>query len=358
MKKNMFFRLEAMTIGLEFAETAVIMIAGKSKESKIVETSELEYLISSSIRSIRESISIGMDGIMEENELKKMEELVSTVENMDALLAAGRTEILLPRVLQLREAVDYAENRLNEGKPEWFAPCIIGEAVIAATVAKAGRADRSVTTPLKQLQEKGRTMILDEIAKSLVRSDLPIPWNAVKRFLDGDTTALKEIASLPRERFENKKGEAKIEFKNGFLEIADRIREICIKYVDVGSLYLEDGLPPKKLLNARQYFNIPGDEPVILLCDATVFGSCKIGFAICEKGLYWGVDWTTETKRTFLSWNDFSERQLELVKFEINLESGDKIGLAALGSDEQRNRVFEMLNEIKLMLLDTLPYTV
>lgn len=47
-------------------------------------------------------------------------------------------------------------------------------------------------------------------------------------------------------------------------------------------------MPIKKLKNASQAFLFPDkDEKIILIADQTVFGSCKEGFAMTEKGLYW-----------------------------------------------------------------------
>ena len=47
-------------------------------------------------------------------------------------------------------------------------------------------------------------------------------------------------------------------------------------------------MPVKKLKNASQAFLFPDkDEKIMLIADQTVFGSCKEGFAITEKGIYW-----------------------------------------------------------------------
>jgi len=47
-------------------------------------------------------------------------------------------------------------------------------------------------------------------------------------------------------------------------------------------------MPVKKLKNASQAFLFPEkDEKIMLIADQTVFGSCKEGFALTEKGIYW-----------------------------------------------------------------------
>jgi len=47
-------------------------------------------------------------------------------------------------------------------------------------------------------------------------------------------------------------------------------------------------MPLPKLQNAGRYYLFPDkQEKIILICDQTVFGSCKEGFAMTEAALYW-----------------------------------------------------------------------
>ena len=47
-------------------------------------------------------------------------------------------------------------------------------------------------------------------------------------------------------------------------------------------------MPVKKLRNASTTFLFPDkDEKIMLIADQTIFGSCKEGFSLTEKGLYW-----------------------------------------------------------------------
>ena len=47
-------------------------------------------------------------------------------------------------------------------------------------------------------------------------------------------------------------------------------------------------IPERKVRNASQSFLFPqADEKVFFICDQTVFGSCKEGFAMTDRGLYW-----------------------------------------------------------------------
>lgn len=47
-------------------------------------------------------------------------------------------------------------------------------------------------------------------------------------------------------------------------------------------------MPLQKLQNAGRYYLFPDkDEKILIICDQTVFGSCKEGFALTEAALYW-----------------------------------------------------------------------
>jgi hypothetical protein len=129
------------------------------------------------------------------------------------------------------------------------------------------------------------------------------------------------------------------------------IREVCIKYEGVRSLHLDEAIDTKRLKIVRENFNIPANEKIIMVYDDTIFGSNKVGFAICAGGLFWKNDWSVETKRTFLSWDDFSERKVELDHLHIKLGRGDAIGTAGIGDEEARKQIVEMLVEIKKLLV-------
>jgi len=47
-------------------------------------------------------------------------------------------------------------------------------------------------------------------------------------------------------------------------------------------------MPMEKLKNASKSFLFPAPkEKILLICDQSLFGSCKEGFAITERALYW-----------------------------------------------------------------------
>lgn len=59
-------------------------------------------------------------------------------------------------------------------------------------------------------------------------------------------------------------------------------------------------MPVKKLRNASTAFLFPDkDEKIMLIADQTIFGSCKEGFSLTEKGIYWKAHFETAKKVYF-----------------------------------------------------------
>ena len=128
------------------------------------------------------------------------------------------------------------------------------------------------------------------------------------------------------------------------------IREICMKYEATKNLYLDETIDKKRMTTVREQFNIAANEEVIMVYDDTIFGNNKVGFAICSGGLYWKNDWSVDTKRTFLTWEAFAEREPSLEGYHIQLGRGDVIGMAGVGDEEARKQTLNMLREIKTLL--------
>lgn len=53
---------------------------------------------------------------------------------------------------------------------------------------------------------------------------------------------------------------------------------------------------------AHKHFRIPASDKVRLILDTTIFGSCKVGFALCDKGGVYLHD--EQGRRGSISWKD------------------------------------------------------
>jgi serine/threonine protein kinase len=60
-------------------------------------------------------------------------------------------------------------------------------------------------------------------------------------------------------------------------------------------IYILEGIPDKKLANARRICELPRDEEVLLLVDHTVFGSARNCLLVTAGGIYYRNDWTAST---------------------------------------------------------------
>ncbi len=111
-------------------------------------------------------------------------------------------------------------------------------------------------------------------------------------------------------------------------EFVKKLTRICAGYTG-DSYAVGDLIPPIKLAYAQTTFpSLPKSEQVIALVDATIFGKNDFGLAIGVKGIYWRNGWTTPTKNTTLSWQQFatvSIRYKEGVQHIVEMGEGDAV---------------------------------
>ena len=82
--------------------------------------------------------------------------------------------------------------------------------------------------------------------------------------------------------------------------------KMALDYLDFGSepdetVYTDFlKMPVDKLKNAGKFFLFPQrDERILLICDQSLLGSCKEGFALTERGLYWKAQLQTARQVAF-----------------------------------------------------------
>jgi hypothetical protein len=132
----------------------------------------------------------------------------------------------------------------------------------------------------------------------------------------------------------------------GVLSLAD----LCLPFDDEDQFYFDDSIDAKRMKTVRERFAIPPNEKIWLVYDGTIFGSNREGFAICEGGLYWRNDWTTQSKRAFLPWDEFCKRTIQIAEMEIKLGRGDNIGFATGSGAALDRKVLKLLVAIQDVL--------
>lgn len=97
--------------------------------------------------------------------------------------------------------------------------------------------------------------------------------------------------------------------------------------------YVGSQIPDKKMSNAMAYYPIPRNEEILALIDSTVFGSAKQGMAIGESGIYWNNDWTTESPKKSLSWEELisGADSVAAKGMDLYLAPGCLFGMAGSG---------------------------
>lgn len=112
-----------------------------------------------------------------------------------------------------------------------------------------------------------------------------------------------------------------------------------------GGLYCRPNIPEKKLINAKVAMGVPPGELVYVLMDTTFFGSAKTGLVLTNWGVRWANDWSTETKRTAISWEELhGNGSYSVDGFDLKLADGAVVCTAGGGmSAENLGRVISCI---------------
>ena len=99
------------------------------------------------------------------------------------------------------------------------------------------------------------------------------------------------------------------------------LRQMILDYLDFENeeeqVYLDFlTIPPTKIKNAIQSFVFTQtDEKIFFICDQTVFGSCKEGFVMTDRGLYWKSHFNPAQS---LLYKDLKEVKIDAEWIKIN----------------------------------------
>lgn len=144
--------------------------------------------------------------------------------------------------------------------------------------------------------------------------------------------------------------------KYDFLDVQEEMKKILTRYSS-DDLYKTEGIPQKKREAAIQNYPVPRQEIILALIDGTLFGSAKVGMAIGLQGIYWKNDWTTETAKNFLSWEEMAKSTqsigVKAISSDLLLGSGCVFNLS--GSQVKAKYLAELLNEIIALYKATQP---
>lgn len=131
-------------------------------------------------------------------------------------------------------------------------------------------------------------------------------------------------------------------------EFFEALTKVCGSYSG-NSYFVGEVIPYQKVANARSAFSIPKTEQVIALVDATLFGKNDFGLAIGVNGIYWHNDWTTPTKKNYLSWNEFVSLSIRRAgAYNVEIGEGNPFNMA--GSQFDKDKMVKLLWEIQYLV--------
>lgn len=111
--------------------------------------------------------------------------------------------------------------------------------------------------------------------------------------------------------------------------------------VNIDSMYCEVGHPEvmpmaPKYSKAKCNFNIPDEESIFLIYDATVFGGCQKGFAVCATGFYY-----CGHQRGYWEWKQFKDVPIS------SCFSGIKVGYEEFNTATDGKKLLMVLRSIQ-----------
>lgn len=148
-------------------------------------TVDIERVMKEAVEQIASLAKASTDAIISKIESDKLEELQSRIHNLGFLLRLKKTEDAFLYMLTLKESVDYAQNRVSEGKTEWISACIVGRsAIIAALEYCTLEADKE-KEELFKICRQAKYQMLDLLVPQILSKNGKVPWDQVENFLAG-----------------------------------------------------------------------------------------------------------------------------------------------------------------------------
>jgi hypothetical protein len=262
---------------------------------------ELEAFVSASVQQLDQSIRGGVFTIIEKIERDNLELLISRARNLSNLLDMERTDQALQYAMTVRESVDYARNRLDEGKEHWLGPYLAGNSIYLAALEAAGERHEREVASFGEFLTRTKVQVLDLVAPRILQSGGGLPWLDIAAFLNGGTEALPALLRhLPDEGVQ--------QFVSPLLDeplLPDVDPEIHALAVELfqgqDRACVAPDIPMERFEAAqRKLLTLadPGD-PLVALVDTTAFRGAKDGIAIFSSYCIIGMLWSSPERREY-----------------------------------------------------------
>lgn len=191
-----FLLNKALTVADRVIDSAVDKYAPREAAQP---TWTVDDVVRQSTDQLAEITKAARDAVIGKIEADKLEELHSRVQNLGFVIRLNMVKEAFGYLLTVKESVDYAENRLREGKEDWLSAVIIGKTTVVAALTHLQIDSASETAALAELCKRARHELLDQLAQQSFENRQPIPWDRVYAFLQGGPQ-VKELfeSSMPQ----------------------------------------------------------------------------------------------------------------------------------------------------------------
>lgn len=166
---------------------------------------------------IKDTIEFESYRIINKIEKDRMEDLISRIKSLSFSLKIGNQQTILNYLIHVNESVDYAKNRLGEGKKEWLLPFIAGQSVLITTYGLLEHNTSGLNNEMNRILNKLRHEIIDQYVKILVKKNRGIPWMEIHKILTNKPSNTDYLVRLiPNEDYDiNGHWTMKEEYDNG-----------------------------------------------------------------------------------------------------------------------------------------------
>lgn len=182
--------LPLIQLGLKVGSGLLDLASGRRHEDK----NDYDVFFEKVSSQVEQVIHQEKISIIEKLESDKLELLVSRIKNLATLVHLQKRNEALEYAMTLKESVDYAQNRLKEGKNEWLGPLLTGQAVYAGALMFADVEAKRIVGELDELMLHTRVSILETYKESFLRRK-DTPWLDIHAFISGNSQSLLDDLS-------------------------------------------------------------------------------------------------------------------------------------------------------------------
>jgi len=157
-------------------EAAAAKASAEASEKMVTAINDVYLRLDDAVKNI-------VDQISDKIEQEQLEQLTSLVKSVHFAMEFGDKAMLLQTVGHIITQIEYAKNRIHEGKSEWLGPWLMAESIRIVAL-------REISTNQKALDAVARAAyafrlnILDFAGSYLLQSR-HIPWVKISEFVEG-----------------------------------------------------------------------------------------------------------------------------------------------------------------------------